>query len=65
MQEAADQKSKRIVQDELKSLGWKSAELGRRLKGDPEKIRIARRLRTATTVTLKWIAACLVMGTWT
>ena len=65
VQEAAEQRIKRIVQEELKSLGWKSAELGRRLKGDPEKIRIARRLRTEMTVTLKWMAVCLVMGTWT
>ena len=64
-QEAAEHKAKRIVREELQSLGWKSAELGRRLKGDPEKVRIARRLRTETTVTLKWITACLVMGTWT
>ena len=36
-----------------------------RAKGDARKIRIARRLRTETAVTLKWIAAELNMGTWT
>ena len=46
-------------------MGWASAELGQRLKGDREKVRMARRLRAETTVSLKWIAACLVMGTWT
>ena len=63
--EAAEEKAGRIVKEELERLGWAKEELGRRLKGDPEKVRIARRLRGETTVTLKWIAACLVMGTWT
>lgn len=49
----------------LNHLGWTVAELGHRAKGDARKIRIARRLRTETAVTLKWIAAALHMGTWT
>jgi hypothetical protein len=53
------------VGEELKALGWTVKELGRRRKGDSEKIRIARRLRRETTMSLKWIAACLAMGTWT
>ena len=36
-----------------------------RLKDDREKVRIARRLRAERAVNLKWIAACLLMGTWT
>jgi hypothetical protein len=39
--------------------------LGHQAKGDARKIRIARRLRTKTAVTFKWIAAALHMGTWT
>ena len=35
------------------------------LKGDKRKIRIAKRLREETTMTLKWIAEQLHMGTWT
>jgi hypothetical protein len=31
----------------------------------PQKVRIAARLRKETTVTLKWIAQRLHMGTWT
>ena len=50
---------------ELRRLGWTEAELFRRRKGDPEKIRIAWRLRAETTMTLKWIAAELQMGVWT
>jgi len=64
-QEAAEEKARRLVREELKGLGWTNQELERRRKGDREKVRIARRLRRETTVTLKWIAACLVMGTWT
>jgi hypothetical protein len=63
--EAAEARAKHLVEEELKGLGWKRAELVRRPKGDKEKIRIARRLRAETTVSLKWVAACLVMGAWT
>jgi len=51
--EAAEEKAKRIVADELKRLGWETAELRRRAKGDPEKVRIARRVRAETTMSLK------------
>ena len=63
--EAAEEKAKRIVEEELRRLGWPRAELGRRRKGDLEKVRIARPSRAETTLTLKWVAAFLVMGTWT
>jgi len=62
--EAAEEKGRRMIREELRTSGWESAELGRRLKGDREKVRIARRLRTETTVSLKGIATCLLMGTW-
>ena len=52
-------------QEEWKRLGWSERELRRRRKGVAEKIRIARRIRSETTMSLKWIAASLVMGTWT
>jgi hypothetical protein len=39
--------------------------LARRPKGEARKVRIARRLRVETAVTLKWIAEQLHMGTWT
>ncbi|MCU0784543.1 MAG: hypothetical protein MUF81_10985 [Verrucomicrobia bacterium] len=63
--ETTEEKARRILQEELDKLGWTGAELNRRAKGDARKIRIARRLRTETAVTLKWIAAELHMGTWT
>jgi hypothetical protein len=37
-------------------------DLGRRRKGDPGTVRIARRLRAETMVTLAWIARRLQMG---
>ena len=39
--------------------------IGKTLKADPNKVRIARRLRGETTVTLKWIADRLRMRKWT
>jgi len=64
-EEASESKAKRIVKEELGRLGWSEGELRRRRKGDAEKIRIARRIRRETTMSLKWIAASLAMGTWT
>ena len=37
-------KAKRIVEEELRRLGWEEAELRRRPKGDRAKVRIARRV---------------------
>ena len=51
--------------EELARPGWQETDLDRRRKGDPGKVRIARRLRAETTMTLAWIAHRLRMGTWT
>ena len=63
--ETAEEKARRILTEELNRLSWTAAELAQRAKGDVRKIKIARRLREETAVTLKWIAAKLHMGTWT
>lgn len=63
LQEAAEAKAGRIVDEELRTALWTEAELLRRRKGDPTKIAIATRLRAETTVTLQWIAVRLNMGT--
>jgi putative transposase len=55
-------KAERIVGEELKRLGWREADLGKRRKGDEQKVALARRLRRESTMTLKWIAARLQMG---
>jgi putative transposase len=54
-----------MVRERLKQLGWKEADLEIRRKGDREKLKLALRLRVETTVTVKWIAERLRMGTWT
>jgi hypothetical protein len=64
-QETEEAKAERLVREELATLGWNEGELSRRRKGDPEKVRIARRLRRETTMTLAWIARRLGMGVWT
>jgi len=43
--------------------GWTEEDLRVRRKGDVFKVRLAQRLRVETTVTLKWIAERLRMGT--
>jgi hypothetical protein len=60
--QSAEQKSRRIIAEELAKLGWEEADLGRRRKGDVRKVRIARRLRRETTVSKRWIAEQLSMG---
>ena len=56
-------KASRLIRDEMKRLGWDKGELGRRRKGNPAKVALARRLRDDTAVTLQWIAETLHMGT--
>ena len=55
-------KAERIVREELEALRWSALELQHRRKGDPEKLKIAQRLRNQTTMTLHWIAQRLHMG---
>jgi REP element-mobilizing transposase RayT len=61
--ESAEQKAQQIIGVELARRGWTRAELRERAKGDVEKVLMALRLRKETTVTLKWIAEHLAMGT--
>jgi hypothetical protein len=51
-----------VVGEELRRRGWTDGTLGKRPKGDREKVRIAVRLRKETLVTAAWIAARLQMG---
>jgi hypothetical protein len=62
VRKSAEEKAERIVAGELKKLKWTEAELEGNRKGDVQKVRIARRLRKETTVTLKWIAHRLRIG---
>ena len=60
--ESAEEKAGGIIAEELAKLGWKAANLGQRRKGDAGKVRMARRLRRETTVSKRWIAEKLSMG---
>ena len=65
LRESAEAKAQRIVAEELKRIAWEEADLLKHRKGHRGKVKIARRLRQETTMTLKWIANRLNMGTWT
>lgn len=55
-QEGGLYKAERLVKEELAHLGWTEDCLTSCRKGDPRKVKIARRLRAETTMTLAWIA---------
>ena len=63
LQESATGKAERLVGEGLTKLGWTEADLAERKKGDRAKLGLAMTLRAGTTMTLKWIAARLRMGT--
>ena len=43
---------------------WDKRDMPSRRKGDEGKVAVARRLHRETTVSLKWIAQRLQMGSW-
>ena len=63
--EAQEAKAKRMIREELKRMGWDTRTLRQVGKGDKRKVRLAARLRKETTMSLKWIAQHLEMGSWT
>lgn len=64
-QESGEAKADRLVAEGLQRAGWTEDDLVQRRKGDPTKVTIALRLRSESTMTLKWIAQRLQMGSWT
>ena len=62
--ESDEPKALRIVEQELRRRRWTRDQSTRWRKGDKRKVRIALRLRRETTMTLKWMAEQLAMGTW-
>lgn len=62
--ESDEAKALSIVDQELKRRGWKEEDLKARRKGDKNKVTMAARLRKETTMSLKWIAEHLAMGSW-
>ena len=63
--ETEEQKAEGMIRARLKQLGWTRSELKARRKSDRQKVRLAREVRAKTTVSLKWIAQRLEMGSWT
>jgi hypothetical protein len=63
--ESGEEKAGRIVREKLRRRGWKEEGLPGWRKGDKVKVALARRLRQDTTMSLKWIARRLHMGSWT
>jgi REP element-mobilizing transposase RayT len=63
--ETGVQKAERIVREELQRLDWPEEGLRMQPKGHRAKVMMARRLRQETTMSLKWIAKRLQMGSWT
>jgi hypothetical protein len=57
------EKAERLSREGLRKLGWTEVELAKRSKGDKAKLKLAVQLRSETTMTLKWIAGRLGMGT--
>jgi REP element-mobilizing transposase RayT len=64
-QETEVEKAEALVKEELKRIAWGERDLAKQAKGAKRKVAIARRLRKETTMTLKWIANRLEMGSWT
>jgi len=63
VQESAEARAERMVQEELSKRKWDESTLASRRKGDAVKVALAERLQRETTVTLGWIANRLSMGT--
>jgi hypothetical protein len=61
--EAAHAKAERIIQQTLCAESISEERLAKLRKGHAFKVRLAAKLRAETTVTLKWIAERLNMGT--
>jgi putative transposase len=64
-QEIGEARAERLVKEGLGALGWTEKELSEKAKGDKGKVKLARQLRAETTMTLRWIADRLHMGSWT
>jgi putative transposase len=58
-------KAERLLKSAFERLGWKEEGLSLLPKGHPAKVQLARELREHTTLSLKWIAQRLQMGSWT
>jgi hypothetical protein len=61
--ETAEQRANRIIAEELARRGRQESELATRQRIDPGKLASAARLRSETTLPIKWTAARVQIGT--
>ena len=61
-QESQVERAERLLKVELSRQRWTEDDLRKRLKTDARKLEIARKLRRESTMTLRWIAQRLHMG---
>ena len=61
--ETAETLAELIIAAELKRGRWQEADLKTRPKGDSVTVVLAARLRAETTMTVRWVAERLTMGT--
>ena len=54
--ETAEQRASRIITEEFARRRWQESELATRRRSDPGKLASAARLRSETTLPIKWIA---------
>jgi hypothetical protein len=62
VRESSLAKAERVVEEELRRMGWTPPHLEALRKGNLRKVAIVQRLRRETTVSLAWIAKGLRMG---
>ncbi len=62
--ESAEHKAARIIAEEVKQIGLDLVQLQLRPGCSGAKLRVARRLRRETTMSLRWIAQQLGFGSW-
>ena len=62
--ESAEQRAERIIAEVLRKLGLKRGQMELLPATRQVKVRLARRLRRETTMSLKWIAEQLGIGSW-
>jgi hypothetical protein len=60
--ETVEQKANRVIAEELARLGWQESKLASRRQAHPDKLAVALRLRNETTLSIKWIAARVRIG---
>ena len=61
--ETAEALAELIIAEDLKLRRWQEADLKTRPKGDSVEVALAARLRAETTMTVRWVAERLTMGT--